>query len=95
MPAFSYYSKTPSVVDISGYTPVSVVANFNTEGKFIPVYVQIEEDYEKITIKIEQVKRAEDKMGVVQFDCTYKDGDYLKNITLYYIISKSTWAIKK
>lgn len=96
MPAFSYYHKNEKdQTDFNGYIPVSVVANFNVSGEFVPVYMQVLVNEERITYKIDGIKRIDNKLGAVVFDCFIKDGNYRKEITLYYLVSRSIWAIKK
>lgn len=96
MPAFSYYnSKDNKAADLNGYIPVSVVANFNTTGKFVPVYMQVDIEGERITYKIDSIRKTDNKFGAVVFYCLIIDGDNRKEVTLYYLVSRSIWAIKK
>ena len=82
-------------IDYLGYTPVSVIASFNTKGEFIPLHVQIEENNERITLKVDSVHRIVDKIMIIEYECYVILNGKRKLIVLYYFIRDHIWKIKK
>lgn len=96
MPSFDYYNKKNiERIDLEEYSPISVVANFNANGKCIPVYIQVEENQERITFKVEKIHRTIEKFGVIQFDCSIRWHERMREISVYYLVSRSLWMVKK
>ena len=90
-----YYTEKNENIDDSGYKPVAVIASFNVKGEFIPLHIQLEENNERITIKVDNVHRIVEKPAVIEYECYVTMNSRKKLIILYYFIRNHIWKIKK
>lgn len=93
MPFFN--SHEPEDISTIGHTPVAVIASFNTKGDFIPLHVQIEENNERVTLKVDNVHRVVKKYAFIEYECYVTLNGFSKLIILYYFIREHVWRIKK
>ena len=95
MGAFGNYSYSPKpVTDFTKLKTVSVIANFNTEGKFIPVYFRtIHPDQSEKTIKIDAVKFTRDKGNCISFYCLFNNHGRQQEVILTFYVMECIWTI--
>ena len=93
MPFFNKYESENT--DELGYTPVAVIASFNVKGEFIPLHIQIEENSERVTLKVDSVHRIVEKLAFIEYECYVTLNGKRKLIVLYYFIRDHVWKIKK
>lgn len=95
MGAFGNYSYNPKPeTDFSKLKTVSVIANFNTEGKFIPVYFKyINPDKSEQTIKIDTVKFTRDKGDYISFCCLFTNHSRQQEVVLTFYVMECIWII--
>ena len=91
--AFGYYEEKEREVKIDGYTAINVIANFRTDGKFMPFKAQIVENDERITIDL-IVKRTVEQVNRIMFDCYYEMGNRECPITIFYFLKHHIWMIQ-
>ena len=90
-----YKAQEESNFNTYGYTPVSVIASFNTKGDFIPLYIQTEENEERITLKVDSVHRIVEKLAYIEYECYVILNGRKKLITLHYFIRDHIWKMRR
>ena len=90
--AFGYYEKKEQNITLDGYTPISVIANFRKDGKFMPFKAQIVENDERVTIDL-FVRRTTEQANIITFDCYYERGNNKCPLTIYYFLKHHIWMI--
>ena len=71
-------------------TPLPVIATYNAEGDFRPLYVQIDGN----KYKVDNVKWSnEDTHSSMFFGVEFMDGEYVRSVTLVYIYSQHRWYL--
>lgn len=91
--AFNYYNlDTDQDISIDGYVPITVMANFRKDGKFIPMKAQIIEEDERITLDL-TVRRSADNKDRIVYDCYYTRNGVKLPISIIYFIKRHLWVI--
>ena len=94
MPFFTPAS--PNNINIDYSKAVTVIANYNPEGKIIPVYVSLENDCGDIVkIKIDGVKYTKDDLGRISYCCLYTVGSRQRELMLTFYIDKHVWVLNR
>lgn len=96
--AFGYpYQEDPKpTIDSNKHQPVTVIANFNPEGKIIPVYVSLEDLYGNVCkCKIDGVKYTKDGKGHTTYCCTYNNGRRQCQINLIFFHDEHVWVMDR
>jgi hypothetical protein len=82
-------------IDFSHCTPVSVISNFNPEGKILPIYIALTDLYNNTwKTKIDGVKYTKDKPGCISYCCVYTVGRFKREIMLTYYIKEHLWVME-
>jgi len=76
--------------DHIGYSPVPVIASFNSDGDIRPLYVQIQ-DY---TLKIIRCTSISKFHNNTEFKCLIDDHGFRKPILLIYYFDTTIWTTK-
>jgi hypothetical protein len=95
MGAFGNYPYNPKPeTDFSKLRTVSVIANFNTEGKFIPIYFRyVNPDESEQTIKIDAIKFTREKADRILFCCLFTNYGRQQEVILTFYIKECIWVI--
>ena len=91
--AFGYYEKKEQNIVLDGYTPISVIANLRTDGKFVPFKAQIFENDERINIDL-FARRTVEQINMITFDCYYERENNKCPLTIYYFLKQHIWMIQ-
>jgi hypothetical protein len=96
MGAFGNYPYNPKPeTDFSKLRTVSVIANFNTEGKFIPIYFRlVNPDQSEDTIKIDAIRFIREKSDSILFCCLYTSYGRQQEVLLRFYIKECRWTIE-
>jgi thiamine pyrophosphokinase len=94
---FSYsvhhYNPKPET-DFSQLRTVSVVANFNTIGKFKPEYFRVvNSDQSEATFKIDAIKYTREYDNRILFCCLYSNHGKQLEVGLMFYINECVWVI--
>lgn len=91
--AFNYYNLDPEHdVSMDGYVPITVMANFRKDGKFIPIKAQFVEADERITLDL-TVRRSIDQKDKIVYDCYYMRNGVKLPISIIYFIKRHIWVM--
>lgn len=72
--------------------PVPVIATFNKDGKFYPLYFSVE----GIRIKVDNIKWVSNKcVWGYSFRCEVTLSDRVETVDLYYYKNLNIWTLKK
>lgn len=81
-------------VDYTKNHPVQVVANFNPEGKFIPIYFKyVDDDQSEYTYKIESIKYSREYKHHTSFCCVYINHGRKYEILLHFYVNECIWVL--
>ena len=73
-------------------TPLPVIATYNADGDFYPLYFQLDGN----RIKVENVKwHSEDAHRSMFFNCEVMDGEYVREFVLVYLYDQHRWYLDK
>lgn len=85
--------RKPTIHHPQGH-PVEVIATFNPEGEFIPLYFRLEDDMqERFTYKIDAIQSIKDKHGIKVFNCIYITHSFRNFVILVFDITQCRWVI--
>lgn len=88
----SVEEKDNPLINNENQIPVPVIATFNKDGKFYPIYFSIE----GIRIKVDRIKWVSDKnVWGYTFRCEITLADRVETVDLYYYKNLNIWALKK
>lgn len=91
--AFNYYNlDAEQDTSMDGYVPITVMANFRKDGKFIPMKVQIIEDDERINLDL-VVRRSTAHKDRIVYDCYYTRNGVKLPISIIYFIKRHIWVM--
>jgi len=94
MPYFHPY--TEPVKNHPNGTPVAVVVNFSSDGRFKPeIFRYISSDQSEHTIKINRIKSYTDYFDRTAFTCIIQQGRLEKEIILDYLINERIWVLRE
>lgn len=95
MGAFGNYSQPAKFeIDFTKNRPIDVIANFNPEGKFIPIYFKYEaEDQTIYKYKIDAIKYTKDNEQRTLFCCLYTNNRKQYELLLSFWINDHIWTI--
>lgn len=97
MGAFGNYHHNPKLeTDFSQLRTVSVIANFNTNGKIRPEYFRlVNPDQSEETFKIDFIKytRDYDNPSRILFCCLYKNYGRQFEVGLMFYVMECIWTI--
>lgn len=83
-------------IDYTNCFPVSVIANYNAEGKIMPVYLSITDLYENVfKIKIDNVQSTKDGNGYKTYCCTIHNKYRSQLINLRFYTMEHLWVLEK
>ena len=83
--------KESPIICNEGQVAVPVIATFNKDGKFDPLYFSLE----GIRIKIDKIKWVDDKcLWVYTFRCEITLSDRLETVDLCYYKNLNVWTMK-
>lgn len=96
--AFGYpanQSIKPSI-DFSRCEPISVIVNFNRDGKIMPVmfnYVDRHQNYTKVNI--DGIKYTKDGDGSLTYCCVANNGRWKYQVNLTFWIMEHIWVLER
>lgn len=95
MGAFGNYYYNPKLeIDFSQLKTVSVITNFNAEGRFKPEYFRvINPDQSETTFKIDTVKFTREYDNRILFCCVYTNNRRQCEIILIFYVLECCWVI--
>lgn len=76
--------------DYKPYTPVPVIASFDSEGHIAPLYVRLNGDAHRV---LSYHVRGKGFVNTIEFSCRVQDGEFEKPLLLTYYYGESTWVI--
>jgi len=92
---FNYSFKKTHNIDCCIDHPVAVVANYASDGRFIPAYIRfVCEDGSEQTIKVTAIKYIKDKLDRTVFCCAVVCSDQRMEVMLTYYIDNHIWVIE-
>lgn len=77
-------------MDIIPYTPVPVIASFDTQGRITPLYVRLHGEAHRI---LSYWVRNPQFLNVVDYSCKIEDNGFEKPLLLRYYYTESTWVV--
>jgi hypothetical protein len=81
-------------IDYSKNRPIEVIASFNIEGKFIPLYFKyVAEDQTAYKYKIDAIKYTRDYDRSTLFCCLYTNNGKQYELLLSYWHNEHLWTI--
>lgn len=90
----NHHYNTKPVTDFTKLRTVSVIANFNTEGKFIPLYFRIvNPDQSEQTFKIDSVKFTREYDNRILFCCLFTNHNQQQEVNLTFYVMECVWTI--
>lgn len=79
-----------SVINTETFTPVPVIASFDTAGRIAPLYVRLNGEVHRV---LSYWIRNKGFINTVEFSCKIADGDFEKPLLLTYFYNEATWVI--
>ena len=79
-----------SVINTETFTPVPVIASFDTAGRIAPLYVRLNGEAHRV---LSYWIRNKGFINTVEFSCKIADGDFEKPLLLTYFYNEATWVI--
>jgi len=73
--------------------PVSVIANFATDGRLIPIYFKYLGAEDSVTFKIDGIHSMKDKHDCIIFCCFINYNSIRQNINLTFNFNECTWLL--
>jgi hypothetical protein len=97
MGAFGNYNcDTKTAIDFSNMNTVTVMTNFNTIGKFVPVLFRIiNPDTSEETVKVDSIKYTKELSNRISFCCLCSNGNRQHEVILTFYIMECVWIIEK
>jgi hypothetical protein len=81
-------------IDFTRNRPVEVIANFNTEGKYIPIYFKyVTDDQEQHIYKIDAIKYSREYNHHTSFCCVYTNFGRKYEILLHFYVNECIWCM--
>lgn len=81
-------------IDFSQLNTVSVIANFNPEGKIKPEYFKfVNADQSEKTIKIDSIKYTKEYDNRISFCCIYTIYGKQREVMLTFYVAECIWVI--
>jgi hypothetical protein len=78
-----------------GNQPVAVIANFNTVGRFIPIYFRyVANDSSESTYKIDYIKYTKDKHDCFLFCCVVTNREIRHQLILTFYFKDCIWMLE-
>ncbi len=82
------------IPSFSGNHPVTVVANFAVDGRFIPIYFRyVSEDSSEYTYKIHGIRYIKDKHDGFTFCCLFINNSMEQQVILSFITNECQWIL--
>lgn len=84
------YKRTPYQ---GNQLPVSVIVNFASDGRFIPIYFKYIGEEEAMTFKIDGIQSTRDKHDCIIFFCYIIQNDIRQQISLIFKFKECRWIL--
>lgn len=77
--------------DIGHRATIQVIASFNEGGDILPLYLKVD----GLQLRVLSAKLRSETFHEKAFICTVEDGDFHRDIKLYYHKSECIWSMEK
>ena len=76
-----------------GSQPVSVIASFAVDGRFIPIYFKYISDEDTLTFKIDGIQYTKDKADCIIFCCNITNNNIRQQVNLIFKYNECMWLL--